>query len=326
MNTHSAPDMSVILATPDDEKSIRKTIQNLRQQTVLKRLEIVIIAPSKTQLNFNQSELEGFFKVLIVECGAITSIAQANAAGIRRATAPIVALAEDHSFPMPDWAEALIEAHRRPYAAVGPVTRNANPNTAVSWADFLIGYGPWIDPTPAGIVEFLPGHNSSYKRAILLECGDKLEAMLEAETVLHWELRKKGHELYLEPAAKTAHVNFSLLSSWLRAQYHCGRVFAGTRLKTMSAFARLVYIGGAPLIPLVRLRRILRELHKPARPQIPLLQVIPTLLLGLSLDGLGQMIGYLCGIGKSKEKLAKFEFHRLQHLTPRDKKEIQALH
>jgi len=325
MNTHSTPDMSVILATPDDEKSIRKTIQHLRQQTVQNRLELVIVAPSKTELNFEQAELQGFFKVLVVECGEITSIAKANAAGIRQAAAPIVALAEDHSFPMPDWAASLIEAHRQPYAAVGPVVRNANPNTAVSWADFLIGYGPWIDPTAADVVEFLPGHNSSYKRAILLECDDQLEAMLEAETVLHWDLRKKGYELYLEPAAKTSHVNFSLISSWVRAQYHCGRVFAGTRLKTMSAFARLVYIGGAPLIPLVRLRRILRELHKPARPKVPLLRVISALLLGLGLDGFGQMIGYIWGIGKSQEKLAQFEFHRWQHLTPQDQKEIQAL-
>ncbi len=322
MNTPATPEMSVILATPDNEKSIRRTIEHLRQQTVRNRLELVIVAPSKAQLNFDQSELESFFKVLMVEVGEIRSIAKANAAGIRRATAPIIALAEDHSFPTPGWAKALIEAHRQPWATVGPVVQNANPNTAVSWADFLIGYGPWTDPTPAGVVEFLPGHNSSYKRAILLEYGPTLEAMLEAETVLHWDLRKKGYELYLEPAAKTAHVNFSLFSSWVRAQYHCGRVFAGTRVKTMSALQRMLYIGGAPLIPFVRLWRILKETRRPSRPEVGLLRVVPVLFLGLALDGVGQMAGYAFGIGSAKEKLANFEFHRHLHLSKRDRQVV----
>src|SRR5437588_133855 len=82
-------------------------------------------------------------------------------------------------------AQALLAAHRGPWAAVGPVVRNANPSTSVSWADFLIGYGPWCDPAPAGDLDHLPGHNSSYKRAILLDYGSELEGLLEAESVLH---------------------------------------------------------------------------------------------------------------------------------------------
>ena len=46
-------------------------------------------------------------------------------------------------------------------------------------------------------VDYLPGHNSSYKRDVLLGYGDRLESMMESETVLHWDLRAKGHRLYL---------------------------------------------------------------------------------------------------------------------------------
>jgi hypothetical protein len=42
------------------------------------------------------------------------------------ARAPIVALAEDHAFPAPGWAEALIAAHRDPWAAIGAVIRHPN--------------------------------------------------------------------------------------------------------------------------------------------------------------------------------------------------------
>ncbi|MGH7455374.1 MAG: glycosyltransferase family 2 protein [bacterium] len=318
MKELATPQMSVILVTPDHYATISETITYLRKQSAVNQLELVIVASSAEVLQQHKSELKNFRNVVVVEVGDIQSIARANAAGIRQATAPVVVLAEDHSFPDPSWAEALIKAHRQSWAAVGPVIKNANPATAVSWADFLIGYGPWLDPTPEGPVEFLPGHNSSYKRARLLEYGAELEAMMEAETVLHWDLRKKGHQLYLEPAAKTAHVNFSLFSSWVKAQYHCGRVFAGTRIKTMSVLQRLLYIGGAPLIPFVRLWRILKEMRRPGRPQITLFRVLPVLFLGLTLDGLGQMIGYALGIGSSKVRLTNFEFHRRQHLSKRD--------
>ena len=76
-------------------------------------------------------------------------------------------------FPEAGWAAALIAAHEGPWAVVGPAIRNANPATVVSWCDFVVGYGPWMDPVEAGPAPFLPGHNSCYKKAILLEYGTR---------------------------------------------------------------------------------------------------------------------------------------------------------
>jgi hypothetical protein len=315
----STPAMSVVLVTTDIFDSIRRTVEFLRRQTARDRLELVIVAPARSRLALSGLGLDDFANTLLVELDDVVPIARANAAGVRAASAPVVALAEDHSFPDPGWAAALMQAHTRAYAAVGPVVRNANPATAVSWADFYIGYGPWSDPAPPGFVEFLPGHNSSYKRDILLGYAKRLEDLMEAETLLHWDLRARGHQLYLEPAARTSHVNFSRWSSWLQAQFHNGRVFAGTRIASMSAVRRVVYIVGAPLIPLVRFRRILNEIRKPGRPKLSFHRVLPTLLIGLICDGMGQLAGYAFGSGDSKQKLARFEFHRERHLSKRDR-------
>ena len=156
-----------------------------------------------------------------------------------------------------------MSAHREPWAAVGPQICNANPDSSVATADYLIGYGPWSESAKAGEVEHLPGHNSSYKRQLLLEYGDSLDNMLEAESVLHWELRRSGHKLYLETAAKTSHVNISRLASWASAQYHAGRMFAAFRARNerWSFLRRSAFTVAGPLIPLVRLLRILRQRH-----------------------------------------------------------------
>ena len=309
----SSPEMSVVIVTPDRYETIRKTVQHLRAQTVNDRLELVIVAPSAGQLGLDDRELKDFFQFRVVEVGAINSIARAYAAGIRQASAPVVVLSEDHSFPETRWAEALIERHREPWAAVGPAVRNANPDGLISWADFLLGYGAWLDPAPAGEIDHLPGHNSSYKRAILLDYDPELEALLEAECVLHSDLMRRGYRFYLEEAAKTAHLNFGRVSPWIPYLVQAGRVFAAARARRWPLRRRMLYAGGAPLIPFVRLWRIRSDIRRPGRPAHLWPRVVPALLMGLTLDAVGQALGYAFGAGSAGQKLSSFEFHRDRH-------------
>ena len=313
MSSDGLPALSVIVATPDCYETIRTTVKCLRAQNVSEQLELIIVAPSATTLNLVEADLKVFHSYHVVEAGPLRSVGAANALGVRHASARIVALTEDHSFPQPGWAQALITTHRQPWSAVGPVVRNANPRNQISRADMLIGYGPWLDPSPAGFVEYLPGHNSSYKRDVLLEYGAGLERMMEEETVLHWDLRSKGHKLYLEPAAKLAHTNFENPSQFVAVHFYGGRAFATSRARDghWAWPRRLLFACGSPLIPLVRLCRILRSVSRPGRPWSSALPVLPQLLLGLTVDGAGQMLGYLFGSNpETTAKLMKLEFHR----------------
>jgi len=316
----AAPELSVILVTPDNYESIRRAVRYVGAQSARARIEIVIVAPSAETLGEDPNDLSTFGQHRIVEVGSVETVARANAAGVRAASAPLIAFVEEHSFPQPGWAEALIEAQKHPWAAVGPMVLNANPWSAVSWADYLTAYGKWAGPEAGGEIDFLPGHNSSYKRDILLAYGDRLESMLEAESVLHWDLRANGHRLYLEPAAKVSHVNFSRLATWIRVQHCNGLVFAAARARSWPLLRRLLYAGGSPLIPFVRLWRILSGLRSAGLPRLVLLRTLPALVLGLTLDAAGQMLGYAFGAGEAaSNKLGAFEFHRFDHITAHDR-------
>jgi hypothetical protein len=314
-----SPDMSVIVITPDDFASIRQTITRLKTQNVRDHLEIVIAAPSEDSLHLNEGELEGFHGFRVVEVGAMTSTARARAAGVKAASAPVVAFVEDHAFPAKGWAAALITAHRQPWAAVGPVIANANPGTLTSWVNFVIEYGHWLDPCPGGAAEHLPGHNGSYKRAVLLDYGAKLESMLDAESVLHWDLRAKGHELYLEPTARTFHQNFSRAFPSAPLRFNGGRLFAASRARHWPARRRLLYCAGAPVIPFVRLTRIMLELRKPGRRRDLLPRILPLLVAALAVDAAGEMVGYALGEGDAMRKLSEMEFHRHRYLAKLDR-------
>ena len=319
LGANDLPQMSVIVITPDNFETVRKTIRHLTAQSVRDRIEIVLVAPSADKVAFNENELREFFRFRVLEVGHMQSTARARAAGVLHASAPIVAFVEDHAFPAPRWAEVLIDAHRKDWAAVGPVMANANPRSLTSWVNLAIEYSYWLEPMSGGEVEHLPGHNCSYKRALLLEYGDRLEEMMDAESILHWDLRVKGYRLYLEPKARTFHQNFSTTIPSLILRFHGGRLFASARARRWSVWRRLLFTGGAPLIPLVRFMRIVRELRRPGRPRHLLPRIMPALFAFLVLDGLGELVGYAFGPGRSMAKLSDMEFHRQRYLQRMDR-------
>ncbi len=311
--------MSVVVITPDTYATVRKTIRHLRVQNVCQQLELVIVAPKASDLSLAESAVNGFNGYKIVEVEHMRSTARARAAGVLAATAPIVAFAEDHAFPGPGWAESFIQRHREGWAAVGPVIANANPRSATSWANLLIEYAPWLEGAPGGQREHLPGHNSSYKRELLLAYGEELESMLDAESVLQWDLRARGHRLYLEPKARTFHQNFSVHASSLPLRFNGGRLFASARARPWPAWRRAMFTVAAPLIPAVRFLRITRALFAPGRPRRLLPRVLPALAVGLVFDGAGEMIGYALGPGSAMVKLSDMEFHRERYLAEVDR-------
>lgn len=318
--------LTVVVVTPSNFANIRRTIRHLQAQTIVEQIELILVASSTEAIaDGGDADLAGFGRQQTLTIGPITNVDRAAAAGVFHATTPIVALIEDHAFPAPGWAAAMVAAHQGEWAAVGSTMENANPQSLLSWINLLIAYGPWTEPATDGEVATLPGHNISYKREYLLAYGDTLGAALERGGELPNALRKKGHRFYLAAAAKLSHLNPSRLTSTADLRFSAGRLYGATRAadEGWSWLKRLLYIVSGPLIPLVRIRRFRQELfanHKRAhlRPRI-----WPALLLGLIFDAAGQMVGYGWGPGKTAEKLAVFEMDRPQHLTPQDRVMLQ---
>ena len=317
----SSPALSVILPTATDFQAIRITVAALSEQTARERIELVIVAPDDCP-DVIDSEVAGFARVKIVNGGTVLTSNKSRAAGIRYATAPIVALSEDHSFPDPGWAEALIAAHEGGYAAVGPVLRSGNPRSMQSWANFLLEYSPWFEGTTRSEVDDLPGHNSSYRLELLLAYGDRLDEMFEIEAVIQRDLRAAGHRMLLEPAACTSHVNFSSFFPSLKLRFNAGRSFAGYRKTGWSVGTRISYILGAPLIPVIRLARITSLIRRSKSYSWLLPRVLPHLCISLIADGLGELIGYLAGPGNAPGVLGEIEFDRGRFLNRSDRRDL----
>jgi len=313
----ASPVLSIILPAPHRLAFVERVIAALGQQSLAGQMELVIVA-EHPEAGLPASLLAPFGSVQVVARPTWTTMTEARVAGVLHARAPIVVLCEDHCFPAPGWADALVTAHQGPWAAVGPAFLNANPVTLVSWANLAIEYGPWLHPVAPGACHHVPGHNSSYKRAILLDYGTKLSEMLEAESVLHWDLQRRGYAVAMEPAARTRHENFSRFRPSILLRFSCGRLFAASRSLGWPLGRRALFAVGSAVLPFLRSWRALRDLRRVSdtRPRRGLGLVIFTLLI---VDALGEVAGYATGAGEQSRRLSEIEHDRARFMSARDR-------
>lgn len=293
MLPRNSADISVLLIAEKDLRSVRKALASLAAQTLRERMEVIVLVPSAGAADAEGLEAQRFRGFRVIEAGEPFTPAHAKAAGFREAGAPIVAYTEDHSYPDPNWAEALVRAFDGPWAAVGPAVGNANPESMISWADLLILYGPWVAPRGACEAADLPGQGTGYRRSVLLEYGPRLTDALAMDGMVHWDLRARGHRLYLDPAALTYHENADSLRKLVREQVQVGRLFAFERSRPWGSAQKAAYLLGTPLIPAVRFLRVLKDIARIGREKKLLPRILPALLLGLLSSAAGEIMGYL---------------------------------
>lgn len=311
------PDLSVVVVTHSGFDVVRKAVGHLSTQRARDRIELLVVAPDCEHLGSVGHSLDGFWGHRIVEAGQITTTGRAIEVGFRAASAPLVGYVEEHSYPQPGWAEAVIDAHRGPWAAVGVSIGNANPGSAISWAMLFLDFSPSVELAEPGEVRALPSHHTVYKRDALTGHREPLHRLLEVEAVLQSALLARGDRLYQESAARQLHVNVSRLRSMVTAQFYGGLQYAPLRVREegFSLARRLAYGAAGPLIALVQLRRILGHVRRAGLTRELIPRMMPALLIGLVAEQLGETVGYLSrSQGRAPEKRLTIELDRASHI------------
>jgi hypothetical protein len=317
----SSPSLSVVLVTLDSYERLRKTMSHLARQTARQSIEMILVSQTRPP-DVREADFAGFAGVRFVETGTFHDTGGPRAAGARAASAPLVAFAEDHCFPEPDWAAGLIQAYEGPWAAVCPAMSNANPGP-VSSADFLLNFGHSAWQLPEGASQSAPWHNTSYRRDILLGYGDQLGRLLEAEIRIHEDLRRRGLQLFMAGSLRIYHVNLSRWPSFLACQLFGGRLYGAARAESggWNLGRKLFYTAMLPLIPLRRLSDVLRNAKRTGVEFTP--AFLLALAAGLSASALGEVSGYMLGQGNMGRRRVSFELERFRYVRPEDLEYLQ---
>jgi len=318
------PSLSVVLVAASGAASVARTISHLRKQSVRQVIEFIVVVANERELDGLTIDDGVFHTVRVVSTGTITARGAAAAEGIAHATAPIVGLIEDHSFPEPEWAESLIRSHNGPWAAVGPVVGNANPDDALSWVNFVLTYAAFSPPQQSGPREMLPWHNSSYKRELLLPYADRLGELFSWEGTLQQELCRNGHRLYLDSTAQTSHANVSRFGSTLRLNVQRGRIMGGLRAQQerWPVWRKWIHAAAFPLYPFMQARFVIPGLRRQPMSARMRVNTFCMLVPTLTAMAVGEARGIFSGIGNALHLLEDYELHRLKHIPRKEREEI----
>jgi hypothetical protein len=302
-----------------DFASIARTVRHLAAQTASGDVELVVVTTPERAAEVDVDKLEQMGGWQIVTIPRFETAAQGWAAGFRRARSPLAVLCEDHSFPEPGWAEALISEHTGEWAAVAPIMNNGNPATNISWANFLLCFLNWYRPEQSGQVPGGPGHNTCYRLSAIAPYLDSLEVWFNPEAVLHLDMQSRGLKIFQSGLAATHHVNISLAGSFLAHSFCGGRLFGGSRAAHWPRAKAWAYACAFPLVPLIRLRRIGAHLRTPERRRdAHFYRALPWIMAGLICHAAGEAAGYVMGAGDVMAKYMSFETRRRDHLIPRE--------
>ena len=189
-------------------------------------------------------------------------------------------------------------------------------------------YGPWTGPVESGESRDLPGHNSSYKRSILLEYGSELKYMLIRTNILNMDLRAKGHRLYMEKSAAVNHVNVSKTSSILPDLFYNGQLYTAAlaHYKKWSFPKRVFHALLEPLIMLRYFQGTIHHLSRDGQKEKLIPAALPIIISGLTFHFFGKLKGYFTGFGNSQIKINSYEFDRYKHITIEEAARLSKLH
>ncbi len=290
----SAPTLSAAVVVGAQRRRAQRVIDAVRIQTAAGSIELVVVDCAAEGASPLRVPAE--VPTTVIALPGCTSLSLARAEAVRRAQTGLVAFLEDHCYPSPGWAEALLDAHRRPWAAVGYAFANANPESYVARACQMSDYGLWTHPARGGPARLLPGNNVSYRRDLLLSLGDELDRLLIVDFNLQDTLRRQGHELAIEPRALVYHENFNAVADLGRASYAYCRLMAINRARhgEWGAARRFGYAATVPFaVPLLKLGRLAYSLR--GRPSlVPVAaSALPVVLAVGAWSAVGEARGYL---------------------------------
>ncbi len=286
--------LSIVIAAWNGNSSLRECLESLKKQTDPTETEIIVV--SNFPIDFSESEFS--LPAKFINLPETATVPELRCEGIAVAGGEIIALLEDQCFFDERWCEEIKKAHESSNTVVGGSVENASVERTLDWAVYFYDYGKFMLPNRAGATDALSGMNVSYKRAVLEEIQEVYKDGF-FETFVNEELKKRGHRLYLEPAAIVYHHKNYNLKRAAEHCYHLARSFAAQRVAGAAFSKRVFFIAVSIVLPILLPVRIVAGTVKKGRHLKELAGAVPALILLMVIWSSGEFCGYLFGAGKS---------------------------
>jgi len=294
-----APILSVVVVSFNAVSSLMPCLESLVPQASLTDIEILVVKACDQQERRSVDSLKERFKdVRWVEAQPNCVVPRMRSLGISNARGEIVALLEDDCIVEQGWCAAVIAAHRTHDIAIGGAVEPGPYKRGLDWAVYFTDYGRFMLPLPDGPTSTLPGNNTSYKRAALATLS--ADAAHEfREVFVHWAWQRARAPMRADQAVRVRVVHSWTFADVTRIPYHHARAFAALRFASQPLWRRMLITALIPLLPVVKVARVIRETISRRRLIGRMLHALPWTIVIATSWSIGEGVGCLCGTGDS---------------------------
>ncbi|MFN0116433.1 MAG: glycosyltransferase family 2 protein [Paracoccaceae bacterium] len=293
------PELSVVIPAVNGLADIAGCLDALRLTTGA-RLE-VIVADRTSEAQRWATERD-YPEARLIRVPPGTTIPAMREAAMRAATAPAIAVIEDHVIVPPGWARAMLDALGEGHDVVGGTVENAATGTLIDWAAFLCEYSAVLPPLPAGPSTWLPGNNVVYRTGVLRRF-DAVLAEHKWENRLHDAMREAGVELLMRPEITVGHKMHYTFGLYLSQRFLYSRSYAGARVAGWPKGAKLKMGAMAFALPPLVLMRTVSRIRAKRYHVDKLIRSLPLQVCFAISWGAGEIAGYWFGPGNAMARV-----------------------
>ena len=287
-----APAASVIIPSYRSQRTVAATMQSLRGQTC-KDFETIVI-DSSDQDDVAQI-MAGFPEVRYYRSSSRLLPHEARNLGVEKAKSEILIFTDPDIVAAPDWLENLLKKHSE---TRGPVV-GAIDSLQRSWLEtgiHIAKFDLWLPGGGDRNVPVGPTANFLCPRPLLVQAGGFEGQEMIGDTLLSWELLRRGRLLQFAPDAVVHHDHRSTFSEFLRERFVRGADFARLRMRSFAwQPARIFLTLLVSIVPLRLAKLTARSFICGARARCPgaCLRASPVIISGHAAWLAGEIFQYV---------------------------------
>jgi glycosyltransferase involved in cell wall biosynthesis len=293
-----SPEISVVIPLVNSVEDVRGALFALARQDA--RQEIIVV--DRLGPAAREAVAASHPGTVIIPAAPNATIPEMRALGFQRASAPAVAVIEDHVIVPDGWSRRLLGALDEGADVAGGPVENAAVEKGVDWAAFLCEYSACLPPLHGGESSWLPGNNVIYRKSLL----DRYAAVIAEgkwENRLHDAMRADGVKLIMLPDLIVGHKMHYTFGLYMSQRYLYARSYAGARVAGKPAPLRLAYGAAAFGLPPLMFVRTVKNILAKGRHVDRLWPSLPMISAFVCSWGAGEIVGYWFGAGDSLSKV-----------------------
>ncbi len=301
--------VSVVIPCYNSTDTIVPTLAALTSQKTAFNYQVIVVNSSADATP--DMVRQRFPEVELVQLSQRASAAKARNLGAAEATGRFIAFLDSDCLVTTDWLQMMVDNFNADYSGIGGPIENGNPESAISWAGYLLEFSDFFPCTNPVPVAHIPSGNLLLPLKTFIEAAGFPEDFhfAQEDRLFSWTLsRKTGKAFLFHPDIKVFHSHRAGVRQFLRHQYQIGR--GGAEILKItdlpgSGLVRKQPLLTALLLPFVALRKLCRCLGRGVRHNPKPLFSKPHIIAAMGMGQLCWMAGFarqlsFCGSNKAQ--------------------------